>query len=286
MSSLFRIGIYVRVSTEEQAENPEGSIKNQEERLKEFVKMKSFVAPFGEIREVFTDAGISAKDTNRPALKRLLSKIESREINLVLVTELSRFTRSVKDFSILWEFLEKYECKFLSIKDNFDTSTAAGELVMYMMANIAQFERKQTAERISHAFQARAKRGLYNGGTLPLGYEIDPQRTGGLIVIPDEAEIVKTVFNVFLQEETLANTARRLNEMNIEFSRTPRGGGKSRTGMFRIDMVHKIIKNKTYIGVRVFKTKSGNEETKGIWQPVVDPEIFQKAQEMLEKNRY
>jgi DNA invertase Pin-like site-specific DNA recombinase len=132
MNQQFKVGLYVRVSTEEQAENPEGSIKNQEERLKEFVKLKQMVAPFGEVVEVFVDAGISAKDMNRPALQRLLQKIQSKEINLILVTELSRFTRSIKDFSILWEFLEKHQCKFMSIKDNFDTSTAAGELVMYL----------------------------------------------------------------------------------------------------------------------------------------------------------
>src|SRR5690606_21852410 len=96
MKQNFKIALYVRVSTEEQAENPEGSIKNQEERLREFVKLKNMVGPFGEIREVFTDAGISAKDMNRPAFQRLLRKIEDRDINLVLVTELSRFTRSIK----------------------------------------------------------------------------------------------------------------------------------------------------------------------------------------------
>src|ERR1700752_3945545 len=89
-TSGYRIAVYVRVSTEEQAENPEGSIKNQEERLREFVKLKSLVSPFGEIREVFVDAGISAKDMNRPALQRLLRRIEAKEIDLMLVTELSR----------------------------------------------------------------------------------------------------------------------------------------------------------------------------------------------------
>lgn len=112
---------------------------------------------------------------NRPALQRLLSKIQGKEIDMILVTELSRFTRSIRDYSILKEFLEKHQCTFLSIKDSFDTSTAAGELVMYMMANIAEFERKQTAERISHSFLARAKRGLYNGGSVPMGYEIDKE---------------------------------------------------------------------------------------------------------------
>lgn len=92
MKQNFKIALYVRVSTEEQAENPEGSIRNQEERLREFVKLKNMVSPFGEIRKVFTDAGISAKDMNRPAFQRLLRKIEDREINLVLVTELSLYT--------------------------------------------------------------------------------------------------------------------------------------------------------------------------------------------------
>lgn len=283
---LFKIGIYVRVSTEEQAENPEGSIKNQEERLREFVRLKQMVGAFGEIKEVFTDAGISAKDMNRPALQRLLGKIEAKEIDLVLVTELSRFTRSIKDFSILWEFLEKHDCKFLSIKDNFDTSTAAGEMVMYMMANVAQFERKQTAERISHSFLARAKRGLYNGGSVPLGYEVDTDRPGHLKSVPDEAEIVREVFATFLKQEILAKTAKAINEKGITVPRTPRSGGKPRTGIFRIDMVHAILRNKAYIGLRTYQTKEGAEECKAMWEPIVSTEIFEKAQGMLEKNRY
>ena len=286
MKKLFKIGLYVRVSTEEQAENPEGSIKNQEERLREFVKLKTMVSPFGEIREVFTDAGISAKDMNRPSLQRLLTKIESKEIDLVLVTELSRFTRSIKDFSILWEFLEKHDCKFLSIKDNFDTSTAAGEMVMYMMANVAQFERKQTAERISLSFLARAKRGLYNGGSLPLGYEVDPEKPGHLKIVPDEAETVRELFATFLKQETLVNTAKSLNGRGITAPKTPRSGGQPRTGIFRIDMVQTILRNKSYIGVRTYRTKDGIEECPAMWEPIVSEDVFRKAQEMLDKNRY
>ena len=124
----FRIGIYVRVSTEEQAENPEGSIKNQEQRLRDFIKLKNMVEPFGEVAKVYTDI-LSAKDMNRPGFQKMLQAIESQEINLVLVTELSRFSRSTKDFSMLQEFLEAHECKFLSIRENFDTSGAAGQMV-------------------------------------------------------------------------------------------------------------------------------------------------------------
>jgi site-specific DNA recombinase len=285
MSLHFKIGLYVRVSTEEQAENPEGSIKNQEERLREFVKLKNFASPFGEITEVFVDAGISAKDMRRPALQRLLRKVETKEIDLILVTELSRFTRSIKDFSSLWEFLDQHKCKFLSIKDNFDTSTAAGELVMFMMASIAQFERKQTAERISYSFLARAKRGLHNGGSVPLGYKIDKERSGNLKVVPEQAEVIRLVFKTFLAEETLAKTAKAMNEMKIELPATITGRG--RTGIFRLDMVHHILRNKAYVGLRAFKSKDSEESVvKAAWEAIVDDDIFEKAQKLLSKNRY
>ncbi|PMZ49084.1 recombinase family protein, partial [Pseudomonas sp. FW306-2-11AC] len=83
----------------------------------------------------------------------------------------------------------------------------------------------------------------------------------------------------FLQEETLARTAKKLNAMNIEFPRLPRGGGKPRTGIFRIDMVQTILKNKSYIARRVFQTKDGLQETKAMWEPIIDDETFSKAQE-------
>ncbi|RYZ78599.1 MAG: recombinase family protein, partial [Proteobacteria bacterium] len=127
----FKIGAYIRVSTEEQAENPEGSIKNQESRLRDYVAMKKQDGPFGELVEVFCDPGVSAKDMNRPAFQRLLRNIQAGEINLVLVTELSRLTRSTKDFAILWEFMNEHGCKFQSLRDNFDTTSPAGEMIMF-----------------------------------------------------------------------------------------------------------------------------------------------------------
>lgn len=110
------------MSTEEQAENPEGSIKNQEQRLRDYVKMKNADNDWGDIVEVFNDPGISAKDMNRPALRRTLGQIQRGEVNLVLVTEISRLTRSTKDFANLWEFMKEHNCQFQSLRDNFDTS--------------------------------------------------------------------------------------------------------------------------------------------------------------------
>ncbi|MGZ3806084.1 MAG: recombinase family protein, partial [Pseudobdellovibrionaceae bacterium] len=199
----YRIGLYIRVSTEEQAENPEGSIKSQECRLREFVKHKNSFENFGEIVELYCDAGISAKDTNRPEFQRMMNDIRGGEINMILITELSRLTRSIKDFAVLVEMLEDLECKIHSLKDNFDTSTAVGSFSMYLVANLAQFERKQIGERISANFLSRAKRGLYNGGAVPLGYRVSDKKDGRLEVVPSEAEVVREVFKTFLAEGTL-----------------------------------------------------------------------------------
>jgi len=285
-NKIFKIAIYVRVSTEEQAGNPEGSIKNQELRLRDFIKLKNMVAPFGEVAQVFSDPGKSAKDMNRPSFQRLMQAIEKREVNLILVTELSRLTRSIKDFSLLQEFLKKHECEFLSLRENFDTSSATGGMVLNIMATIAEFERRQTAERISNSFHQRAKRGLYNGGSVPLGYKIDPDKPGHLAIVPEEAEIIKIIFKKFLELETMMHTTRWLNDKGLTLPRRVIGGGGPRAKIFRIDMVHHILNNKTYIGMRVFKTKDGTEESKAAWEPIIDDRTFRRTAELLKKNRF
>jgi DNA invertase Pin-like site-specific DNA recombinase len=280
----FRIAIYTRVSTEEQAENPEGSIKNQEMRLREYVKLKNMMEPFGEIASVFSDPGVSAKDMNRPGFQKMLKSIERHEVDLVLVTELSRFSRSTKDFANLQDFLEENNCKFMSIRENFDTSGAAGSMVLSLMASIAEFERRQTAERISHSFLARAKRGLYNGGSVPLGYMVDPSKPGTLTVVPEEAELVKLFFSTFLKEQTLAATAKWLNAQGIKIPRQVRGGGSVRGKVVRFDAVYRILRNRAYLGIRVFQTKNGPEEVQALWDPIIDQTTFDRVQKLLEEN--
>jgi site-specific DNA recombinase len=284
-SQTFKIGLYIRVSTEEQAENPEGSIRNQEQRLRDFVRLKNMDGRFGDIVEVFSDPGISAKDMNRPSLQRMLSKVQTSEINLVMVTDLSRLTRSTKDFGILWEYLSEQGCKFQSLRENFDSTTAAGEMIMFTLANFAQFERKQTAERISHAFQARSKRGLYNGGSVPLGFRIDDTRPGHLLIVPEEAELVKVIFATFLKEQTLAQTAKSLNDRGLKTPRMMKGGGGVRANDFRISFVQSVLKQPSYTGTKRYKVRDGFEETKAVWDAVIDQETFDRVQKILAANK-
>ena len=202
-----KIALYIRVSTEEQASNPEGSIKSQEQRLRANVELRNLESRFGEVVAVFIDRARSGKDTNRPELQRMLQAIRERQITLIMVSELSRLSRSIKDFCDIWELMRSLGCEFQSLREQFDTTSAAGEMVLYTIANIAQFERKQTSERISANFKARAERGLTNGGPVPFGYILDPDKKGHLLVKEEDAAIVREAFDTFLREGTLATTA-------------------------------------------------------------------------------
>jgi DNA invertase Pin-like site-specific DNA recombinase len=282
---LHKIGIYIRVSTEEQASNPEGSIKSQEQRLRAHVDLKNYERPFGEVSKVFVDRAKSGKDTNRSELQRLLKAIISREITLVMVTELSRLSRSIKDFSDMWELMREHRCEFLSLREQFDTTSAAGEMVMYTIANIAQFERRQTSERISANFQARAERGLFNGGSVPLGYRLDPDKKGYLVVVEEEAVIVRDMFKTFLEEGVVSAAGKKLNSKKYPIPKKRAAGGSSpRLGYFTVGNMYRLLTNPTFIGVRTFSVNGVEQNSKACWDPIIDEDTFHKAQALLKKN--
>lgn len=280
----YRIGLYIRVSTEEQAVNPEGSLKSQEARLRQAVRLKNAEGHFGEIVDIFVDSGKSGKDTNRPALQRMLTAIRNREINLVMASELSRISRSIKDFAEIWEMMQEHECDFQSLRENFDTTTAAGEMVLYSMANIAQFERRQISERVSANFISRASRGLRNGGCVPYGYKMSKDKPGHLDIDEDAAPTVKRIFSEFLKRGTLSETAKRLNSEGIRLKRKAEGGGTVRAGHLMLETIHHILRNKTYIAIRTYKVKGKVIEVPAVWKPIVDRVTFKRVQEVLSKN--
>jgi site-specific DNA recombinase len=281
-----RIGIYIRVSTEEQAENPEGSIKNQEERLRAAVQLKNMEGNFGEIKQVFIDRAKSGKDTNRPELQKMLLAIRKREIDLVMVTELSRISRSIKDFSEIWDMMKEHGCAFYSNRENFDTTTAAGEMVLFTVANIAQFERRQISERVAANFNVRAQRGLFNGGSIPVGYKRIPEKTGYLDLDDEQAELVRTAFKAYLKEGALLATAKWLNTQGYRMKREREGGGlRSRMGIFTIDNLQAMLRNKAYMGIKVFTNKGKPEEVEAVWPAIVDRDTFARVNEMLDKNK-
>ncbi|NBX00009.1 recombinase family protein, partial [bacterium] len=127
-----RIGIYIRVSTEEQAKIVEGSLVSQRMRLEEYVAGQNRrESNWGAIVGVYVDEGKSAKDMNRPEFQRMLADVRMGKLDLILASELSRFSRSIRDFCEIWDLLKKHKVSFITLRDNFDSTTAAGEMMIF-----------------------------------------------------------------------------------------------------------------------------------------------------------
>jgi len=284
--SQFKIALYIRCSTEEQGSkaNPEGTIKNQEHRLRQEITIRNRTSSFGELVAVFVDDGLSAKDIKRPALQRLLRAVESGEVTMVMATEFSRLSRNMRDFASMWELFKSYKCGVISLRENFDTSTAAGEMMLYNMANLAQFERRLTSERVTLSRLDRAQRGLFNGGVVPLGYK-KADRPGHLEIDPEDGECIKKIFETFLKERTISRAAKWLNANHVIPRRMITGGGrKVRVGHFTVGNLRGILGNKIYTGILPYKKQGQTFETKAAWRPLIEKEDFKKTQEILDAN--
>lgn len=281
----FKIAFYIRCSTEEQGlhANPEGTIKNQEQRLRYEVDAKNRAFKFGKVVSVFVEDGVSAKDTKRPALQRMLKAIELGEINLVMVTEYSRLSRNMRDFSAMWELFKSYKCSVISLRENFDTSTAAGEMMLYNMANLAQYERRMTSERVTLSRLDRAQRGLFNGGIIPLGY-MKSSRPGHLEIDEDEAKVIRTAFKQFLKIGSLLQTAKWLNQNKISTTRMIKGTGRARVGHFVVGNLRFILTNKAYVGIVTYKKNGEVFEAEAAWPALVSNDDFSKVQQMIKEN--
>lgn len=279
-----RVGLYVRVSTEEQALNPEGSIKNQEERLLQAVKLKTMEGHNVEVVKTYIDRAKSGKDTKRRELQKMLEDIRDQKLDLVMSSELSRISRNMKDFAEIWEMMKANGCGFQSLRENFDTTTAAGEMVLYTIANIAQFERRQVSERVSANINERSRRGLYNGGSVPVGYKLIENKPGFLDVEEDQAKIVTAAYKAFLKEESLSKAAKWLNHNNYRMKKYMQGGGdKARSGVFNVDNLHRMLTNKSYIAKKNYKEAGITKEATAVWKPIIDEVTFERVQKKLKE---
>ena len=297
------IGLYVRVSTLNQVDRD--SLKTQEERL------KAYCAANG-IKEfkIYKDAGLSAKDTKRPALEELMTDIKEGKIGGVFVIKLDRITRSMADLLHLTKFFNRYNVKFVSITESIDTSSAIGRAMQNLLGIFAQLEREVTAERVAVDMRHRASKGKWNGGVIPYGYTtqkllIKKFREKGiessraidlcpeekkLFVDPEEASIIKRIFETFLNTNSVRKTTIQLNNRGIK---TRKGKLWSKT------TIHRILSSPIYAGFLTYgkrktdpvsgKLTKQDKETwtivEGEHDAIFPVEIFQKVQNLLSQNQ-
>ena len=294
----FKIGGYLRVSTEEQAALVDGSLDNQKYRLSAFVDLKNVQEKnWGKIGDFYIDDGYSAKDTRRPAFQRMIGDLRRGKIDLILVADLSRLSRSISDFCGILELLKNTDSSFLSIKEQFDSSTPAGKMMLYNMINLAQFEREQTAERVALGCHARAMRGLLNGGQAILGFDKVLEKKNSYAVNEDEASMVRIIFKTFLECGTLSRTARKLEEIGIRPKFIANRKNKlASLGLWSTSTLRDLLRNQAYIGIREVNKSNRDLELKSLrahehyqvvkasWPAIVDKSVFESVQNLLLDN--
>ena len=258
------VGCYCRVSTIEQAK--EGySIVEQQERTTKYCESMGW-----NIYNTYVDAGFSGASTDRPALQQMLSDIKFGRIQKVVVYKLDRLSRSQKDTLQLIEdeFLAN-NVDFVSMRENFDTSTPFGRAMIGILAVFAQLEREQIKERMEMGKDARAKLGKYMGGArIPFGYDY---KNGKLMINDYEAMIVKEMFQMVLDGYTIRSIAKIFNEK----------GYRTRETIWRDRGISTILRSETYIGNIKYK----KTYLKGIHDPIISVDDFEEVQRILKKRR-
>ena len=166
-----RCAIYTRVSTEAGLDQDFNSLDAQYDAAQAYIRSQAH-AGWTLIRHRYDDGGFSGGSTDRPALQQLIADIKAHKIDIVVVYKVDRLTRSLADFAKLVELFDARHVCFVSVTQQFNTTTSMGRLTLNVLLSFAQFEREVTAERISDKIAASKRKGLWVGGTVPLGYEL------------------------------------------------------------------------------------------------------------------
>jgi site-specific DNA recombinase len=265
---VIKCAIYTRKSSEEGLEQDFNSLDAQREACEAYIKSQQHEG-WVLIEKQYNDGGFSGGTLERPAVKELFQDIEAGEIDTVVVYKVDRLTRSLMDFSKIVELFDKHSASFVSITQQFNTTTSMGRLTLNILLSFAQFEREVTGERIRDKKAATAQKGMRIGGVAPIGYKLENKK-----LIQDEiyASTVTTIFEKYLELKSVPLLMNYLKYNNI----------KTRDGFFfgKGSLYHILI-NKTYIGLVTHKEKSYEGEHKAI----IDVETFKKVQKLLEENR-
>lgn len=269
--------IYTRKSTEYGLNMEFNSLQNQEEACKAYILSQAFNN--WEYYKTYSDGGISGGTMERPGLKTLLNDIRAGQIQVVVVYKVDRLSRSIIDFHKMMQEFDKYGCNFVSITQSFDTSNSMGKLTLNMLLSFAQFEREVSAERVRDKIAASKAKGLWMGGTPPLGYDIQDKQ-----LIPNEQEktLVNLIFNKYLELENMQAVAEWLNQNGYHTKAWIPRGGQIRGGKaFQKSSIQRILTNPVYIGKVAHYAK--NKTYQGKHEPIVPKPVWESVQDIIRR---
>jgi DNA invertase Pin-like site-specific DNA recombinase len=278
-TKVFRCAIYTRKSSEEGLEQDFNSLHAQRESCDAYIKSQRHEG-WTPLPTLYDDGGYSGGSTERPALKRLLADIQSHLIDVVVVYKVDRLTRSLADFAKIVEIFDAAGVSFVSVTQQFNTTTSMGRLTLNVLLSFAQFEREVTGERIRDKIAASKQKGMWMGGWVPIGYN---RKDRTLSINKTEAVTVRTIFDLFLKLKNVQRVQAELVRLKLTTKpyATPRGravGGLS----FARGHLYKILSNPLYIG----EIEHRGVRYPGQHPPLVDAATWHAVQAQLAANHH
>ena len=269
-----RCAIYTRVSTEHGLDQEFNSLDAQYDAASAYIKSQAH-AGWTLIKSRYDDGGYSGGSTDRPDLQRLLDDIRARKIDVIVVYKVDRLTRSLADFVKLVELFDAQGVSFVSVTQQFNTTTSMGRLTLNVLLSFAQFEREVTSERIRDKIAASKRKGLWVGGPLPLGYAM---KDGKIAVVEDEAERVRRIYRRYLELSGVNALVRDLRDKDIRTKTRLRATGATRGGIpFERGSLFYLLRNRFYIG----EVKYKGEILPGEQPAIIERDLFDAVQQKL-----
>ena len=267
-----RCAIYTRKSTEEGLEQEFNSLDAQHEACAAYIASQAGLG-WKALPTRYDDGGISGGTMERPALQELLSDIRQGKVDVVVVYKIDRLTRSLTDFARIVEVFDARSVSFVSVTQQFNTTTSMGRLTLNVLLSFAQFEREVTAERIRDKIAASKRKGMWMGGAVPLGYQAHEKR---LVIAPDAAQLVRMIYRRYLELGSVRKLKEELDE---------RVGSKS--GMvadlslrsFSRGHLYWLLSNPIYAG----DIRHKDQVLRGQHEAIIDRDLWQAVQQKLKE---
>lgn len=265
---IIRCAIYTRKSSEEGLEQDFNSLDAQREACEAYIKSQQHEG-WTLIDKHYSDGGFSGGTLERPAVKELFQDIKDGKVDIVVVYKVDRLTRSLMDFAKIVEIFDKHSASFVSITQQFNTTTSMGRLTLNVLLSFAQFEREVTGERIRDKIAASKKKGMWVGGTPPMGYLLKERK---LVIEQTQAKKVRFIFQKYIELKNVDKLRLYLKSNEIL---TKNGNNFSKGSLYH------LLSNKAYIGLITHKENT----YQGEHEPIVEKEIWEEAEKILIQNR-
>jgi DNA invertase Pin-like site-specific DNA recombinase len=264
-----RCAIYCRVSSDERLDQSFNSIDAQREAGIAYVASQK-TEGWELVPDFYEDPGFSGGNMERPGLKRLLKDIQAGKIDIVVVYKIDRLSRSLADFAKMVEVFDNHTVSFSSVTQQINSATSMGRLMLNVLLSFAQFEREVTGERIRDKIAASKRKGMWMGGSVPLGYRVENR---ALQIDHQEAELVQRIFEQFITEQSTTKIVKELNEQGIQTKRKK---------AFCKQSIYKILHNRTYIGEISHKGESFPAQHEGL----IDSTTWEQTHAILSQGNH